>query len=244
MSTQTKSTRQHPTGLSEGGFNYLTQAIKSCQLDEYFYARLDTVIRFENRLALYLPFLIMRQAPQFFREAYMYAWQNCLKKIDRRDDFTVGVSDEVVIKAAHLLPWLIETGMMQRTEIMRRFGYAKKNSLLYHNLAETAPILLHRGYITQEQYEKICENNAQAMEELSRNPIEAPIYHPKSERIVRRSEREIIQDHLLKDYFPRKHDKLSIETRDYPTINGDSAFYDDRFREIAASLMILAVSYV
>lgn len=242
MSKQT-TINQHPTGLSEGEFNYLTQAIQACQYDEYFFVRLALVLRFETRIALYLPFLTLRQAPQFFRETYIYAWENCLSKIDRRDNFTTEYSNEAVIKAAHLLPWLIEAGMIQKSEVMRRFSKAKQNNLLYHNLAETAPILLQRGYITQSQYEQICANDAQAKTVLSRNPIEAPSYRPKSERIVRRTEKEIVQDNLLKDYFPRKYDRLSVNTCNYATIDGDSAFYDDRFREIASRLMILATSY-
>lgn len=80
-----------------------------------------------QRLLLYLPFSVLKGAPDSFREVYLETWYDLLYVYDVRENFHFGDCFELearpddglerVAKAAHLTPWLLKYGYLNGDQL-------------------------------------------------------------------------------------------------------------------------------
>ncbi|OHA63086.1 MAG: hypothetical protein A2842_02620 [Candidatus Wildermuthbacteria bacterium RIFCSPHIGHO2_01_FULL_48_25] len=126
-----------------------------------------------RRLVLYFPFELMpkkawrapgeklKQAVEQFRHAYMEAWKSLLSAHDVRANFTDGDVLEIelresdlprVVKAAHLIPVLIEKGWMT-VEDAERLAKEIKDQTLRDSVADALSAV--RGTLKPEQPEAV-----------------------------------------------------------------------------------------
>jgi|GEM_PF-465254 len=128
-----------------------------------------------ERLVLYLPFEFLpntawkpstdelQQAIKRFKTAYMSAWNDLLTIHDVRANFVDGDVLEVaartkdlprVVKAAHLIPKLIENGFLEIEDILKLLE-ASDDETLRHSIADTLPVLADLGYIKESDLAEI-----------------------------------------------------------------------------------------
>lgn len=120
-----------------------------------------------QRLALYLPFEFLpntswqpsstdlQQAAERFRMAYKQAWDALLTTHDVRANFVDGdvldIESRVgdlprVVKAAHLVPKLLEAGLIKIEDVFKLMEISKDETLK-RSLADTLPVLMDLGFI-------------------------------------------------------------------------------------------------
>lgn len=108
-----------------------------------------------QRILLYLPFEFLPGAPERFKEAYMASWERQLSTHDVRANFVDGDVMEVdkrdgdlprVVKAAHLIPKLVEAGFMTVEEVARRMNETD-DEILRQSIADTLPVLQDMGFL-------------------------------------------------------------------------------------------------
>ena len=94
---------------------------------DMFYQGCEDIFEKQPRLALYIPFEELRDAPDSFRKEYLRAWRECCRYLDVRESFNVGDiyeqsasegEPERVVKAYHLLPWLIRWGYLSEQDLV------------------------------------------------------------------------------------------------------------------------------
>lgn len=124
-----------------------------------------------RRIILYLPFEflpniswnpssdILKQASNQFRCVYMETWKNCLSTYDVRANFVDGDILETenrtgdhprVVKAAHLIPKLIEKGFMNVSDVIGLMEESD-DQILKDSIADTLPVLADLGFITEKE---------------------------------------------------------------------------------------------
>ncbi len=111
------------------------------------------------RLVLYLPFEVLPKCSDDFRAAYLNAWRNLLHAHDMRAIYVDGDILELsaragdpprVVKAMHLLPWLIREGMVEFDEV-RQMVEDSSDLVLKHSFADVQPVLYAFGILTNKQ---------------------------------------------------------------------------------------------
>lgn len=118
----------------------------------------------QERIALFLPFESFPTPDEqsyearHFRESYLSAWGNLLQVQDVRASFVDGDVLEVgarpgdperVIKAAHLAPWLVQSGMLQVSDIIA-LASEGDDELLTRGLLETRGLLSDMSLLSEE----------------------------------------------------------------------------------------------
>lgn len=127
--------------------------------------------RDHRRLVLYLPFEFLprktwhpigeelRQASGRFRHAYMEAWESLLSVHDVRANFVDGDVLEVqqrtgdlprVVKAAHLIPNLVESGLMEVKDALFLME-ENDDQILRDSIADTLPVLADLGLLDERE---------------------------------------------------------------------------------------------
>lgn len=155
----------------------LKEAVAGGQLTETQVADLFTSLSalLENgpdyeRIILYLPFEFLpgaawdeaseetKQAAARFRAAYLSAWNRLLHAQDVRANFVDGDVLEVelrtgdlprVVKAAHLIPKLVEHGIMNMEDVLALMGRST-DDVLKRSIEETLPVLADMGLMPRE----------------------------------------------------------------------------------------------
>lgn len=124
------------------------------------------------RLILYLPFEMLLPRSTFsqlrddagnrFFEAYRKAWFSVLSNIDYRFNFVDGDDTEptssdghpqLVHKAAHLIPFLLQCGWLEKSEILEILK--TNDQLLLRNVTEALSVAYHQGSITENDFPEI-----------------------------------------------------------------------------------------
>jgi len=112
-----------------------------------------------KRLVLYLPFEFLPKAPERFRQAYLKTWKRSLSIHDVRANFVDGdiIEEEQqagnlprVVKAAHLIPKLIENGFMEVKDILTLMEESD-DQLLKESIADTLPVLADLGFLAEKE---------------------------------------------------------------------------------------------
>lgn len=138
------------------------------------YASLSDLLEFDSeykRLILYLPFeflptkawrpceKILRQASRRFKKSYMKAWKDLLSTQDVRANFLDGDVLEIeqrvgdlprVVKAAHLMPKLVEKGLMEVKDVIALMEESRDQTLK-DSIADTLPVLADMGLIAEKE---------------------------------------------------------------------------------------------
>ncbi len=104
-----------------------------------------------RRMVLYLPFSILKNAPNDFRELYLDVWYDLLGTMDVRENFHEGdiLEPEArpggklgrVVKCVHLAPWLIEAGYLSFEEIKEIMLSYPNYEVLLRSFKETWDIM-------------------------------------------------------------------------------------------------------
>ncbi len=156
----------------------LEAAIKQGHINEEqvarLYASLSDLLESDHeyrRLILYLPFEflptrtwrpceeILLQASNRFKQTYMEAWKDLLFIQDVRANFLDGDVLEIeqrvgdlprVVKAAHLIPKLVEKGLMEVKDIVTLVEKSYDQTLR-NSIADTLPVLADLGFITEKE---------------------------------------------------------------------------------------------
>ncbi len=126
-----------------------------------FYSALSSLLSDPEyyRLALYLPFEVFPKCSDDFRAAYLNAWRNLLHTHDMRAIYVDGDIPELsaragdpprVAKAMHLLPWLIQAGIVTFDEV-RQMVEDSDDLVLKHSFTDVLPVLDAFGILTNEQ---------------------------------------------------------------------------------------------
>src|SRR3989338_490059 len=126
-----------------------------------------------DRLILYVPFELvpdqtwkpeskeLREATQQFTRLYMEGWDRLLSVRDVRANFVDGdipyrelrqAPLPRVVKAAHLIPKLVEKGLLSVSEVIQLME-DNQGSTLHESIANTLPVLADMGFIEKKQLE-------------------------------------------------------------------------------------------
>src|SRR3989344_386667 len=150
---------------------------------EHAYIQLSQLLETESkyrRLILYLPFESLpaktwqpnspglKQASIRFRTAFMATWHRLLSVHDVRANFVDGDVLEVdqrtgdlprVVKAAHLIPKLVEKGLLTIDEVLALLNDAK-NEVLKNSITEALLVIGDLGLASKEKLGEINESPA------------------------------------------------------------------------------------
>jgi len=128
-----------------------------------------------RRIVLYLPFEFLpseleqpgsedlERSADRFRTAYMSAWRGLLRTQDVRANFVDGnVLDfksrtgdlPRVVKAAHLIPKLVEKGFLKIDEVFDLMEKSKDETLR-RSIAETLPVLFDMGFVDEAELGRV-----------------------------------------------------------------------------------------
>ena len=133
--------------------------------NEFYYA-VGAIMTKQPRLALYLPFSALCAAPDEFRDAYLDAWKQCWGYRDIRECYNQGDiyertarrgEPERVVKAMHLLPWLVEYGYLSGSDVLTIVRFMQEDELLCWSVLDALKVLEDRGLIKRSQSFKIRE---------------------------------------------------------------------------------------
>ena len=109
-------------GLAQDVCNYL----QSNSNPKSYFAAIRVLLGENPRLALYVPLEeLSLESPADFRASYHRAWRECWNSEELRSDYTQGdISPQAsvregqkIIKAFHLIPWLLRSGIICPLEI-------------------------------------------------------------------------------------------------------------------------------
>lgn len=141
-----------------------------------------------RRIIFYLPFELLprktwhpseknlQQASNRFRNAYMEAWKSLLPLYDVRANFVDGDVLEVahrsgdlprVVKAAHLIPKLVEKGFMKVQDVIVLMEKSK-DSILKDSIADTLPVLADMGLLTEKEMSRMEKSKDQLVYNMAR----------------------------------------------------------------------------
>lgn len=102
---------------------------------ERIYGELADILEENPRLALYLPFYVLKNPTQDFKNHYRDAWLRCSLYYDVREAFHLGDiyeasarqgEPERVVKSMHLIPWLLHYGYITEEDVIH-YARAFKN---------------------------------------------------------------------------------------------------------------------
>lgn len=132
-----------------------------------------------KRIILYIPFELLpnkkwlpfegktQQASYRFNEAYLRAWKELFLVQDVRANFVDGDVLEVekrdgdlprVVKAAHLIPKLVESGLLDFAYVLDLLKEST-NQTLRNSIADTLPVLADLGFITEKEIALMKKSN-------------------------------------------------------------------------------------
>ena len=140
-----------------------------------------------RRATLYIPFEFLpnisketsndklAQCTEQFKGAYMSAWHSLLNVQDVRANFVDGDVLETemrigdlprVVKAAHLIPKLVEKGMMTVEDALTLLE-ASRDEVLKQSIEDTIPVLYDLGFIGQEESSRMQSSRDEMIQKLA-----------------------------------------------------------------------------
>lgn len=157
---------------------YLTQPERSTR-DAYYSGAASLLSMPENaRLALYLPLEELEEAPVYFRKSYLKAWLLCLSQADVRENFNLGDSLEIaardenfpyVVKAAHLIPWLLKYKYLNEAEVLElaREG----NMQLLSSICNCEKLFYNIHFVTSPSFQLAISKLARTLPKRESKPL-------------------------------------------------------------------------
>lgn len=196
-----------------------------------------------QRMALYLPFEFLprqgwqpqdetlKNAKDHFSDAYMNSWERLLGFHDVRENFNVGdlveaeqYEDDLprVVKAAHLIPKLVEKGMMDFESVIDRMERTD-DTLLKHSIADTLPVLADMGLIQSQERERMERSGdefvsalAGNMESLKTIPAREKLLEEIASSAIQQKVQDrfsVIDQQSYKDITPKREQWLRQEAK-------------------------------
>lgn len=144
-----------------------------------------------RRILLYLPFEVLQEASQSrdFCDYYMNAWRELLDVLDARESFFEGDVFEPdarpdgelerVVKAVHLLPWLMKYGLITFSELATLMEELAWQEGFLRSVAESLPVIDNWGLLTKPQ---IAELRKKIWHILPRKKL-SPLYKTEKRKI-------------------------------------------------------------
>jgi predicted nucleotidyltransferase len=200
-----------------------------------------------DRLILYLPFEILpdkkwqpseelNQAANRFRRSFMTVWKRMLLIHDVRANFVDGdvlESDKTnnnlswVVKAAHLIPKLIEKDFLNLDNVFKIIS-DNKDEILRQSVADTLPVLADMGFIVEETIQNMKKSEDRLIRNMA-NIIEMNITQniPITNRVPENITLSDIQ-HDLENKFEK------IDSDDYSdiTVNRKKWLLQEKKRDL------------
>ncbi len=139
------------------------------------------------RITLYIPFELLPSvdhkydegllctSAKRFQTAYMNAWFTLLSTHDVRSNFVDGDATESeyrnqsfprVVKAAHLLPVLVEKGYVDRGDVFDLL--TSEDPILRSSVADTLPVLRDIGFLSESDVERMSESESVFVRNIAR----------------------------------------------------------------------------
>jgi hypothetical protein len=147
---------------------------------EHFYYKLSEMLLDYPRLALFVPFYILKNATNNFRKAYLKTWQTCCPMSDTREEFHIGDYYEPeasigapnhVVKAMHLLPWLLKYEYLNTEELIKLAKkYQNDDSIAIWGILDGAVAAKQMGIISGSTLERITQIANKAKSEYPKPP--------------------------------------------------------------------------
>ena len=150
---------------------------------ELFYDACESLLKDSDteRILLYLPFWVLKDAPDSFRDTYLKVWYRLLCVKDVRENFHLGDCFEPdarplgglerVIKCAHLTPWLIKYGYLEPWNIINILEANLNDSLLHRNFSETWGYILQENIMGTRALRRLSEHARNVPERWKLEPL-------------------------------------------------------------------------
>ena len=148
--------------------DYLNNGNPSPQDKSNFYRSATDILARYPRLALYLPFRVLKEAPKEFKTRYLEAWRECWAYRDLREAFNLGDiyessamigEPERIVKAMHLVPWLVEYEYLNESDIVTILRFMHDDSLLCWSLKDAASVMYSVDKLSTKTWKSIGEIN-------------------------------------------------------------------------------------
>lgn len=169
-----KNRHQRATAICK----YLNQPCRT-NLGAFYESATSLLGEPENqRLALYLPLEELYDAPDYFRASYLAAWRKCLKQEDVRENFNLGDSLEVdardenfpyVVKAAHLIPWLLRSGYLREPYILELLKQG--SDCLVRSICDCEKLFYNVRYMASPELQLQISKRARALPKKESKPL-------------------------------------------------------------------------
>jgi len=207
-----------------------------------------------NRIALYLPFELMpdkkwqpvgeklRQASEQFRQSYMKAWKSLLTQHDVRANFVDGDVLEAehrkgdlprVVKAAHLIPKLVEKGFMG-VENAITLMEESDDPVLKNSIADALGVLADMGLITKKEIELMEKSEDQLVRSMAH--ITASGMQKKERAAGTKKELKKITFLSVKEKLAREFSKIDKQKQGNITKKRDAWLTQKKKQEVIESL--------
>lgn len=200
------------------------------------YDSLQNLMEKQPRIALYLPFELLENAPIFFGISYINAWTACLSEIDERilfEGLPVPVNDnECCVKAIHLLPWLLGYGYIGDRELERILRLHARNRYIMQDLHDTLPAI--KNLVGRKLYDEIENTTGFNSIDRKRSKIEkvfSGVMKPQAPNLV--IDKKAIQNAFVKPLEPLKVALISGESilGCHPATSSDDGYNFTRITE-------------
>lgn len=157
---------------------YLVHPSRS-SLESYFKSLAVLLSLPDNaRLALYLPLEELQDAPTSFRISYLNAWRRCLEYEDVRENFNLGDSLEIaardedfpyVVKAAHLVPWLLKYKYLSESEILDLLEEGSET--LIRSICDCEKMFYNIRFVTSPEFQLKISKLARSLPKRESRPL-------------------------------------------------------------------------
>lgn len=150
------NTRKRVADIICGFLNKDSAIYRGLSCDDFYNALTQLLSNPESeRILLYIPLSLLKNAPVYFKKAYMNTWYRLLKVKDVRVNFFNGDCLELdarpngglerVVKCVHLLPWIIEAGFISAEEIAKILNEEFCDSILLRTFEEAIHVAAIRN---------------------------------------------------------------------------------------------------
>lgn len=126
--------------------------------------------RDSERILLYLPLRFLDGAPETFKKAYRDAWYRLLNVQDVRENFHTGDCFELdarpydglerVVKCAHLTPWLLKCGYIDKHQILGILWQNSDNEVLLQSFKDTWEYIRMNKILSNEDLCQLASKTA------------------------------------------------------------------------------------
>ncbi len=125
------------------------------------YEALVKIMHHYPRISLYVPFWILKDAPEHFRDEYLAAWQKCWAYQDVEEAFNIGdilekncriTEPRRVVKAMHLIPWLVEYGYISTQDILQIMRCLRDDRVVTDSIFDAVTYMRQNETIGDEMF--------------------------------------------------------------------------------------------